>query len=272
MPSGLDSAFLTRADSFPFVTVGVPLYEKSGFKLIREPIRGGPDKSMIVSTVSHAFHLPSRPPLSPPQLYPMERRPLLLTRANSSQLSAIAAIHRTAFAPTLWFKSLWGNCSSEAFDAWFVEKGRGWLEGEGKGEHLIVSMRGEDVLGYALWEEKEGPEQGEVEAEKNWPEGTNVEVADGFNRDMHKYTSTIKGRYWRELVPFSRRATESNLSLDLAQTFISLPLRLSSNVRELERPSFNGVSIARRKRGYLSISKVARVRQALPSLSSLGIR
>jgi GNAT superfamily N-acetyltransferase len=131
----------------------------------------------------------------------MHRPPLLLTRATSSQLATIANIHRTAFTPTLWYKSLWGNCSAEAFDAWFVNKAGEWLDEEG--EHFVVAMRGEDVMGYALWEEKEGPEEGEVEAEKNWPEGTNVEVADAFNRDMHKYTSTITGRYWREFYPHS---------------------------------------------------------------------
>lgn len=127
----------------------------------------------------------------------MHRPPLLLTKADSSQLSTIATIHRTAFAPTLWFQSLWGKCSPEAFDAWFVKKAQGWLEGES--DHFIVAMRGDEVLGYALWEEKEGPEAGEVEAEESWPEGTNVAVADGFNRDMHKYTSKIEGCYWREL-------------------------------------------------------------------------
>ncbi|ORY77612.1 acyl-CoA N-acyltransferase [Leucosporidium creatinivorum] len=164
---GVD-AYLEASD------VGIPVYQKAGFKLIREPIRGGSDNSMV--------------------LYPMHRSPLRLTRATSAQLPTIATIHRTAFAPTLWFASLWGNCSAEAFDAWFIAKGRGWLEG--KEEHFIVAMRGEDVLGYALWEEKQGPEEGEVERETSWPVGTNVAVADGFNKDMHKYTSTIVGRYW----------------------------------------------------------------------------
>lgn len=124
----------------------------------------------------------------------MRRPPLVIKPATAAQLPAIAAIHRTAFAPTLWFNSLWGKVDPAVFDEWFVNEAKAWL----KTDHVLVAMRGEDILGYASWEEKSGPTEEAQSAEPTFPEGTNLPVALAFSRDMGNYTSSIKGRFWRE--------------------------------------------------------------------------
>lgn len=126
------------------------------------------------------------------------RRPALVVKpATTSQLDKIAELHRAAFAPTLWFNSLWGKVKPEAFDAWYIEDVKRWMQDD----HFLVAVRDEEVLGIAHWEEKKGSET-PSEVEPVHPEGTNLPVALAFSRDMRRYTSTIQGRYWREFQRF----------------------------------------------------------------------
>lgn len=161
-------------------TVGIPVYQRAGYELFRESIKGGPDGVM--------------------ELWPMRRQPLKCRLATEQDLVMLAQLHREAFQPTKWYQALWGQVEPGAFEAWLLPQLQNWLQNES--DRLLVAVRGDSVLGYAHWEIKHGPEAWAEEQAGSLgaahPQGTNVEVADAFSRDMGRYNASVESDYWRK--------------------------------------------------------------------------
>lgn len=176
-PSGLKQSVVNES----FRVAGIPVYQRAGYELFGDSIKGGPDGVM--------------------ELWPMRRRPLECRVATEQDFYTLAQLHREAFQPTKWYQALWGQVEPQAFEEWLLPQLKQWAKNTS--DRLVIAVRGNTVLGYAHWEIKHGPQEWSEEQAGTLgaahPVGTNVEVASAFSRDMGRYNASVEGDYWRKV-------------------------------------------------------------------------
>lgn len=136
--------------------------------------------------------------------YPVSLPALDISPAEPSSTPHLARIHREAFGPGAIYQSLWRDVDPAAFEVRTERRFRADLE-EGKREKkaIWVVRRGEREVGFACWDLPfvRGLEEGKREEkikEREFDEGTHVEVAGPFFVKLEEHGRKIQGPHYRE--------------------------------------------------------------------------
>ncbi|GAA6021149.1 hypothetical protein JCM10207_008333, partial [Rhodosporidiobolus poonsookiae] len=239
--------------------LAVEVYRRAGFSELGPPVTGGPNEEIKLYPMS-------RPAASVPPNPSLSRPPPTILPALPTDLPALSRIQNAAFHSSAIWGVLFAGVTAAAHAEQLTKRLAAALESPRRAVVKAVDGTGE-VVGWALWEvpnreEGEGREGEEQEKEKEkekpkreWPEGTNVALAEEFFGSMsprmeqpHYHLSILvvdptkaRNGAGSALVKWGcRKADEEGVPMDLKSTPLAVELYRRAGFSESGPPVVGG--------------------------------
>ncbi|GAA6005182.1 hypothetical protein JCM11491_002607 [Sporobolomyces phaffii] len=164
---------------------GIGLYRKHGFEFWKDPIVGGENGEL--------------------SLQPMRRPPLELRTFRRSDYPAMCEIYFEGFRPTTIWQYNYSKVSRESSDRYFKRRLENYfdeIDNDGitctDKKEVIVAVRGNQVLGFAVWEKTPDKSEHKKDSSTPWsfPEGGDADRAKEFLTMIKDAADQHEKKHW----------------------------------------------------------------------------